>query len=42
VAVGLAFLLPSVFTPYAVAKSSWRIVFVACWFWFDFDVSKLS
>ena len=30
VAVDLAFLLPSVFTPYAVASLSWLVVFVAC------------
>jgi hypothetical protein len=39
--VGLAFLLPSVFTPCAVARSSWLVVFVTCSFWFDLDVSEL-
>jgi hypothetical protein len=43
VAVGLAFLLPSVFTPCAVARSSWRIVsFALRGLWLDFDVPELS
>ena len=43
VAVALAFLLPSVFTPCAVARSSWRFVSIALrGFRLDFDVPELS
>jgi hypothetical protein len=41
-AAGLSFLLPSVFTPCAVARSSWRFVLFALrGLWLDFDVPEL-
>jgi hypothetical protein len=40
-AVGLAFCIPSVFTPCAY-RSNLLVVFVAGSFWFDLNVSELS